>query len=127
MELKKISRLKSEDNLSGTGISITFQDLGDTQHTLNIPSNILRRECPCASCQQRRGDTSHETPLTGQAKKSSLLKVIHASSEEEYNLEKIWLLGNYAIGMKWADGHDSGIYTFPFLKELAEKTEYTYA
>ncbi len=121
MEVKKISRIKSENDEQqiGKGISITFENSDGSLRSFELKSEILRRECPCASCQQQRGDTSHNTPLSG---KSSLLKVIKATSEEECNLEKIWLLGNYAIGMKWADGHDSGIYTFSFLKELAQKT-----
>jgi DUF971 family protein len=120
MNIKKISRIKDDDSSSnkGTGIRLTFVDAGNSESTFEIPSQILRKECPCASCQQKRGDTSHDRPLTGG---SRLLRVISATSEEECNLEKIWLLGNYAIGMKWADGHDSGIYTFAFLHELSNR------
>lgn len=123
MEVTKISRLKSEDpeKPKGTGISITSKNLNGELSTFEIDSTTLRKECPCASCLQKRGDTSHNAPLSGKQKRSSLLKVVSATSEEECNLEKIWLLGNYAIGMKWADGHDSGIYTFSFLRQLLEK------
>jgi DUF971 family protein len=123
MQVKKISRIKSEisGQMYGTGLSLSFENNDGWVKTIELSSETLRKECPCASCQQKRGDTSHAAPLSGKTSRSSLLKVIKSTSEEECNLEKIWLLGNYAVGMKWADGHDSGIYTFSFLTELAEK------
>jgi DUF971 family protein len=120
LTIKKISRIKDDNSVTdnGIGIRLTFTDTENNETTFEIPSQILRKKCPCASCQQKRGDTSHDRPLTGG---SRLLRVISATSEEECKLEKIWLLGNYAIGMKWADGHDSGIYTFQFLRELSNQ------
>ena len=79
------------------------------------PSKLLRSKCPCASCAENRGESNHSKPLTGAAK----LRVLSATVEEELNLEKIWPVGNYALGMRWGDGHDSGIYTYTFLRELA--------
>jgi len=89
----------------------------DHSETL-ISSETLRLNCPCASCKEARGDSSHSQPLT--AKKSSL-RVIESSKEEETSLEEIWAVGNYAIGVKWQDGHSTGIYTFKYLAELANR------
>ena len=79
-------------------------------------SKNLRTNCPCAHCRELRGDTSHSTPLT--PIKSSL-RIIEHSISEELRLERIWSIGNYALGMQWADGHNTGIYTFDFLATLA--------
>ncbi len=93
------------------GIEITWSD-GST-HALS--SKVLRTNCPCAGCKEARGDTTHQTPLTG---KKSLLKVISSSRDEELRLQRIWAVGQYALGMEWADGHANGIYTFELLREL---------
>jgi ATP-binding protein involved in chromosome partitioning len=81
-----------------------------------ISNKVLREHCPSAISQMKRGDFSHEKPLSSKPKS---LKVIEASLEEELKLEKIWSIGNYAIGMRWADGHDSGIFTFELLERLS--------
>lgn len=81
-----------------------------------LSSNTLRIKCPCAECRERRGDTSHSKPLTS---KKRGLNVISNTLKEELSLEEIWGVGQYAIGMRWADGHSSGIYTFGFLRQLA--------
>jgi DUF971 family protein len=80
-----------------------------------IPSTTLRLNCPCATCKEKRGDTSHQKPLTG-AKSS--LRIVSSSSEEETKLLKIWPIGNYALGLQWGDGHNSGIYTYALIEEL---------
>jgi DUF971 family protein len=30
-------------------------------------------------------------------------------------------IGNYAYGIEFSDGHDTGIYTFEYLRELGEE------
>lgn len=84
----------------------------------NISSENLRRQCPCAECREKRGDDTHAKPLTG---KKRSLAIVESSLEQELELQEIWAVGQYAIGMRWADGHDSGIYTFEFLRELGQR------
>ena len=107
----EIKRLEAE------GLSITWSD-GRVDMLAN---SKLRLNCPCAVCLAARGDTSHERPI-GSGKPRSALNVIQSSVEEETRLVKIWSLGNYALGMQWADGHNTGIYRFTYLRELAEET-----
>jgi len=38
-----------------------------------------------------------------------------------YELEKIEPIGNYAIQIFWKDGHNTGIYSWEYLKELSER------
>lgn len=94
-----------------TGLTISWRDGTTTQ----LSTETLRRECPCASCKEQRGDTSHSKPLTT---KKRGLAVIQNTIEEQLDLKEIWAVGQYALGMRWGDGHDTGIYPFSLLFEL---------
>ena len=96
------------------GLTISWQD-GTTSQ---ISTELLRRECPCASCKEQRGDTSHSKPLTT---KKRGLAVIQNTIEEQLDLKEIWVVGQYAVGMTWGDGHDTGIYPFTLLFELGQR------
>ena len=102
----------TEIRRNGTaGISITWLD----GSTCTLSSGTLRRNCPCAECKEKRGDTSHAKPLTG---KKRSLAIVENTVEQETSLQEIWGIGQYALGIRWGDGHDSGIYPFSLLKEL---------
>lgn len=100
------------------GLEIAWDD----GRTSQLSSRVLRENCPSAVSRAKRGDTSHDKPLSG-ARKSSLLKVVEHTREEELRLVKIWGVGNYALGMEWGDGHASGIYPFTLLEELSKRGE----
>ena len=104
----EIKRLESK------GLQIDWSD--GTTH--QISSKTLRENCPAADSRAERGDSSHEKPLTA---KSSSLSIVTATREEAIHLEKIWSVGNYALGLRWLDGHDTGIYTFDYLYTLGEQ------
>ncbi len=67
----------------------------------------VRWNCPCAYCSEaRKGvDTEHFT-------------VYH---KDELEVVDIIPVGNYAVKIRWGDGHDLGIYTFELLKKLADE------
>jgi ATP-binding protein involved in chromosome partitioning len=96
---------------TATGLTIEWQNGAQEE----LPALTLRQNCPCAGCREKRGDTSHQQPL---APKHSSLRVIQHSSDEELTIERVWLVGNYAIGLGWKDGHSTGIYTFDYLRSL---------
>lgn len=96
------------------GLQITWSS-GEV-HTLD--SRLLRQHCPSAVGKAARGDSSHDKPLSP---KKSTLQVLSASADEELTLEKIWTIGNYALGMRWADGHDAGIYPYSLLYTLGQQ------
>jgi len=103
--------------LPGTGIKISWSN--GLVHELS--STALRTNCPCATCREDRGDTSHARPISTDAapqKKRSMLTVIEHTATEQLDLTEIWGIGNYALGIAWADGHSSGIYSFEYLYEL---------
>jgi ATP-binding protein involved in chromosome partitioning len=93
------------------GLDITWSD-GEVQ---GLSSTTLRQLCPCAECKEKRGDSSHAKPLSP---KKRALRIVESSIDEELRLTQVWAVGNYAIGMRWGDGHDSGIYTFEYLRSL---------
>jgi len=74
-----------------------------------IQSKILRKNCPCATCLAERERYS--------------LNYIPIYSDNEITIEKISVIGNYAIGISWNDGHNTGIYEFPYLFKLASPKE----
>lgn len=112
-ETNPIPRQIKRQGLSG--LLVTWSDNSESQ----LSSETLRRQCPCAECREKRGDDSHAKPLTG---KKRSLSIVQNTREEQLGLESIWGIGQYAIGIRWNDGHDSGIYTFEFLAQLAGRS-----
>ena len=43
--------------------------------------------------------------------------------ENQDKVAKINQVGSYAISIAWKDGHNTGIYEYPFLKKLADEYE----
>ncbi len=72
---------------------------------------MLRRFCPCATC------------IADRTKQSK--NYIPIFSREQITLVEIKTIGNYAIGIKWKDGHNTGIYEYRFLYKLAGKNKVT--
>ena len=103
--------------LGSSGLQITWPG-GRVQQ---LQSEQLRRSCPCATCLESRGDTTHAKPLGGPGKSGGakgMLSIVSSSRDEELRLERIWAIGNYAIGIEWGDGHKTGVYSFGLLEGL---------
>lgn len=102
------------------GLLLTWRK--DTTPVL-LPAERLRQSCPCAVCREERGEGNHSAPLGPSLKpKKSALQVISHAKEEQLALVEIWAVGNYALGIRWGDGHDDGIYTFEYLWGLCSNT-----
>jgi len=67
---------------------------------------FLRKNCPCAGCQGERD-------LLGR----TLLPVVRTVHDGPITATGAELVGNYALRIKWSDGHDTGIYSFKYLRE----------
>ncbi len=77
------------------------------EHSCEMPYDYLRRACPCAICTTDRTETDKG------------LRVINGESPQgPLQVNEISLVGSYAINLNWSDGHDTGIYSFRFLREL---------
>lgn len=68
-------------------------------HAGRYPHEVLRGYCPCAHCQ------GHEGP-------------IQFVGGGDLEIKDIAQVGNYAIRIVWGDGHQTGIYTYRFLRAL---------
>ena len=74
-----------------------------------IPLEHLRRTCPCAGCQG-------ETDIMGNVYKNPPVPL----TEKAFELVRITSVGGYAIQPAWADGHNTGLYSFDYLRRVAE-------
>ena len=74
-----------------------------------IPIRELRDRCPCATCREKRN---------APPPKPNLLQVLSAAETKPLTLTEFKPIGNYAYSIGFSDGHDTGIYTIEFLKEL---------
>jgi DUF971 family protein len=75
----------------------------DDGHVGEYAQEYLRGYCPCALCQGHGGQRN-------------FVSVPGAS------LQEIRTIGNYAIEFRWQDGHNTGIYTYDYLRSLCPCT-----
>jgi DUF971 family protein len=101
---------------TGQGLKVTWP--GGEEH--EITAQTLRSNCPSATERVARNELDHDNPLFSNPKKPSGLRVVEHTIDEVYRIEKIWGIGNYAIGIQYGDGHKSGIYSYELLWELGE-------
>lgn len=86
------------------GLKITWAD----GHVCNYLAPALRRACPCAQCVNE---------WTGQR----MLKADAVS--DDLVIANLALVGRYALNFVWSDRHETGIYSFRYLRELCEEDE----
>ena len=70
--------------------------------------DALRRDCPCASCDDARSkrlNARNLQVLSGPVLKPGEVQVTDYRS-----------VGWYALNFTWSDGHDTGIYTYDLLR-----------
>jgi len=75
-----------------------------------LPLENLRRKCPCAAC-------CGEPDVTGYVEKPAPVY-----SAKSFDLTSWQVIGGYAIEPTWADGHHSGLYSYPLLRSLGEES-----
>lgn len=69
----------------------------------------LRNACPCATCREKRNQPP--APL-------ALLPIITPAEMRPLTLAGMTPVGSYAYSLAFSDGHDTGIFTLEFLREL---------
>jgi ATP-binding protein involved in chromosome partitioning len=79
------------------GLRLRWAD-GMVQH---LAPRDLRIACRCAQCRNEVTGTQILNPATVPL---------------DIRLTRVWSVGNYALGLAFSDGHDTGIYTFPSLR-----------
>ncbi len=74
-----------------------------------IPLQKLRRCCPCAGCKG-------EMDIMGNVYKNPPKPL----SPRAFQLVRLESVGGYAVRPIWADGHGTGLFSFDYLKRVAE-------
>ena len=90
------------------GIRIDWLD----GHHSNYPLPYLRDECPCASCTGAHGT---EPQKTDYSKPDANPFQMYKPVLKMLNVESV---GAYAVKIDWSDGHNTGIYSFDYLRKV---------
>ena len=96
MKIKSINQMP-------VGLAILWNDGTDSL----IAYKELRNACPCAYC-------SGETDVFGNVYIGEGIR----KTDLAFELNKIEMVGHYAIRIYWKDNHNSGIYPLELLKKL---------
>ena len=87
---------------SNTQLRITWAD----DRVCDYNAAALRRVCPCAQCVNE---------WTGE-------RVLRPETiSPELTIADMNVVGRYALSFRWSDGHEHGIYSFKYLRELCEQ------
>jgi DUF971 family protein len=87
---------------SDSAISIEWSDGTETRYT----AAGLRRVCPCAGCVNE---------WTGE-------KTLDAAAvPDELTFKHISIVGRYALNFHFSDGHETGIFSFAYLRKVDPK------
>ncbi len=94
---------------SGKGVEIEWKD----GHLSSYTFPFLRDACPCAMCNEERQKSGRAPGEPAGAKPGELPMFKPAIKPE--TAEGV---GKYAIQFKWNDGHQTGIYSWKWLREV---------
>ena len=87
--------------------------------TCTYSLTLLRSMCPCAQCKiVREQRDPHDISPAAQQKKKPLLTILPGNYAGKLTVVDAKMVGNYAIQIEWSDQHDSGIYSFQYLREI---------
>jgi len=88
----------------GNELALAWNDETESYFALEF----LRRACPCAAC-------GGEPDVLGNLSRPHV-----TYTDKSFQLVGFDLVGGYALQPRWADGHNSGIYSFIYLRRLGE-------
>lgn len=71
----------------------------------------LRDSCPCATCREKRNAPAEAAPM---------FNILSDADVQPLKISGMKPVGNYAYSIEFSDGHDTGIYTFEFLRSLGQ-------
>lgn len=73
----------------------------------------LRAICPCVEC--RGGHAQMGGPPD--------VRLLYTVKNETLNLESVQAVGSYALQFFWNDGHNTGIYTWDYLRQACQDSD----
>ena len=80
----------------------------DDGKVMNYSVATLREICPCATCREKRNAKPQAT---------NELQVLSHAELQPTRVIGMKPVGNYAYNIQFNDGHDTGIFTFEFLRK----------
>jgi DUF971 family protein len=92
------------------GGKIHFTWANDVTRSFDL--KYFRKECPCANC---KGETILYTTFKPQK--------ISIEKPEMYKIAAIAPVGDYAVQIRWKDGHDTGIYSWSYIDLLEDQPD----
>lgn len=78
------------------------------------PLGELREACPCVEC---RGG-HHNMGLSNAPE-----DILSLKPARSYKVERLEIVGQYALQFFWDDGHHTGIYTWEYLHKICPRIE----
>lgn len=101
-----IPMLLEPTNIEQIGNELAIRWNDGTESFLDL--QFLRRACPCAAC-------GGEPDVLG-----NVIRPNVSYSENSFELAGFEIVGSYAVQPRWRDGHGTGIYSFQYLRRLAQ-------
>src|SRR5215468_7473129 len=95
-------------NVQQIGNELAIQWNDNIESYLDL--EVLRRACPCAAC-------GGEPDVLGKVIRPTL-----TYTAESFQLDRFDVVGGYALQPRWRDGHNTGLYSFQYLRQLATIT-----
>jgi DUF971 family protein len=92
-------------NIQQIGNELAIQWNDGSESYLNLET--LRRACPCAAC-------GGEPDVLG-----NISRPLVGYTDDSFQLAGFNIVGGYALQPRWRDGHDTGLYTFQYLRRLS--------
>jgi len=78
------------------------------RHRSVYPFDLLRRECPCAVCRE-----------AGHVDTNDPFKVVTSTVRPgEVTITSAEQVGRYAVRFEWSDAHNTGIYSYDYLRAI---------
>jgi len=87
---------------------ISWTDGHESRYSLDF----LRLNCPCAGCQGHGEQTYKDLP-----------DGLASNPKESAPPATVWPVGDYAIGIRFSDGHETGIFSFRFLRRYCPASQ----
>jgi DUF971 family protein len=94
---------------TGEGVTIAWKD----GHVSRYSFPYLRDACPCALCDEERTKANREPGQPAETAANQLR--VYKAAAKPLSAEGV---GKYAIKFNWNDGHQLGIYSWQWLREI---------
>jgi DUF971 family protein len=93
----------------GNELAVQWNDGSESYFDLEF----LRRACPCAAC-------GGEPDVLGNISRPNV-----TYTDESFDIASFHVVGGYALQPRWRDGHETGLYTFQYLRRLSAPVKST--